>query len=62
MLSDVDRDELVKKILEARERVAPLVPDIDPGDLIHILEMHFRPFGSGLTVFQRKLGSGGHVL
>ena len=55
-------DELVQKVLEARARVAPLVPDIDPGDLLLILEMYFRPFGSGLTFFQRELRPGCHVL
>jgi hypothetical protein len=58
----VDVEELVRKVLEARERVASRVPDIDPGDLFHILEMVFRPFGSGLSFFQRELRPGCHVL
>ena len=51
----MDVEELVRKVLEARERVASRVPDIDPGDLFHILEMVFRPFGSGLS-FEIGLG------
>ena len=34
-------------MLEARQRVAPLVPDIDPGDLLLILQSLLRPIGTG---------------
>jgi len=36
-----------------RRRVAPQLPDIDPGDLLAILEAYVRPVGSGRRFFLR---------
>ncbi len=48
-------------MLEARQRVAPLVPDIDPGDLLLILQSLLRPIGTGRRFFLRRRDSGGYV-
>jgi len=53
--------ELVEKVLRLRERVAPLVPDVDPGDLILILQSLLRPFGSGRRFLLRQIRPGVHV-
>jgi hypothetical protein len=57
----MDPEELIRKILEARDRVAPLLPDIDPGDLTLILEMLLRPVGSGRIFFIREANAGSYV-
>jgi len=56
-----EAERLRVAVLEARERVAPLLPDIDPGDLLLILQSLLRPIGSGRRFFLRRLDSGGHV-
>jgi hypothetical protein len=33
-----DAQELAKRILKARDRIAPRFPDVDPGDLLLIVE------------------------
>ncbi|HYV67224.1 MAG TPA: hypothetical protein VE964_13345 [Myxococcales bacterium] len=48
-------------VLEARERIAPLLPDMDPADLILILQSLLRPVGSGRLFFLRRLQSGAYV-
>lgn len=58
----MDAEELVRRIVEARGRIADRLPDVDPGDLLLILEMYFRPFGSGLSFFQREVRPGCHVI
>jgi hypothetical protein len=44
-----------------RARVAPSVPDIDPGDLLMILGARFRPFGRGRRLFLRQIRPGVYV-
>lgn len=56
-----EAERLRVAVLEARERVAPLVPDIDPGDLLLILQSLLRPIGTGRRFFLRKRDSGGYV-
>jgi hypothetical protein len=56
-----EAERLRKAVLEARDRVGPLVPDMDPGDLILILQSLLRPIGSGRCFFLRRLESGRYV-
>ena len=44
-----------------RQRLAKLLPDIDPGDLDLILTSLARPFGSGRRVFLREIKPGVYV-
>jgi hypothetical protein len=46
------------KVRVAKRRLAPLLPDIDPGDLDLILRSLFRPFGHGRRFFLRKVRPG----
>jgi hypothetical protein len=48
-------------VLDARARVAPMLPDIDPGDLLLILQSLLRPIGTGRRFFLRRRDSGGYV-
>ena len=58
----VDESEaLAARVRAVRERVAPLVPDIDPGDLLLILESLVRPFGSGRRFLLREIEPGVYV-
>jgi hypothetical protein len=58
---DLDPEKLVERVLAARARVAPLLPDIDPGDLVLILESLLRPAGSGKRFFLRECAPGLYV-
>ena len=60
-LSPAEVQALVAHIEEARQRVAPLLPDVDPGDLLSILECLYRPFGSGKVFFLREERPGVYV-
>jgi hypothetical protein len=58
------RDELdayVKRVLEARDRLAPRFPDIDPGDLLLILQSLLRPPGWDRRFLLRSVRPGVHV-
>jgi hypothetical protein len=44
-----------------RQRLAKLLPDIDPGDLDLILTSLARPFGSGRRFFLREIKPGVYV-
>jgi hypothetical protein len=52
---------LEKEIDEAKSRVAPLVGDMDPGDLDLILSSLLRPFGTGRRFFPREVRPGVYV-
>jgi len=56
-----EAERLRVEVLEARERIAPLLPDMDPGDLILILQSLLRPIGSGRCFFLKRLEPGGYV-
>jgi hypothetical protein len=56
-----DSDELVKRVLAARDRVAARFPDIDPGDLLLIVESVLRPPSKNRRFFVRPLPGGGYV-
>jgi hypothetical protein len=51
----MDNDAFIKELEKARDRVAPLVPDIDPGDLLLILECLLKPPGLGRHLFVREI-------
>jgi len=52
---------LAKQIEEAKSRVAPLLPDMDPGDLDLIISSLLRPFGNGRRFFLRQVKPGVYV-
>lgn len=54
-------EELREKTMALRDRLAPLLPEIDPGDLVLIIQSLLRPIGSGRRFFLRKLRPGVHV-
>jgi hypothetical protein len=54
-------EALVAKVCELRDRVAPLLPDLDPADLIVILQSILRPFGSGRRFLLRQIRPGVYV-
>ncbi len=54
-------EKLVKQVEAARIRVAPLVPDVDPGDLLLILQSLLRPLGSGRRFFLKEVKPGVYV-
>ena len=56
-----DPEKFRQQVFEARDRVAPLVPEIDPGDLILILQSLLRPFGTGKRIFMRRTKDGRYV-
>jgi hypothetical protein len=55
-----DVEVFKRKVFETRDRLAPLLPDIDPGDLLLILECTLRPFGTGKRFFLRQRSDGRH--
>ncbi len=54
-------NELVDRVDEARRRIAGALPDIDPADLLLILQSLLRPPGSGRRFLLRQLRSGVYV-
>jgi hypothetical protein len=54
--------KLAIELEELRRRVAPLVPDVDPGDLLLILENLLRGPGAGRAMFLRQERPGVYVL
>ena len=54
-------EDLLRRCLELRDGLSPRLPDIDPGDLLLLLQSLLRPIGSGRSFFLRPLGGGGHV-
>lgn len=48
-----DPEAFSKRVFAERDRLAPLLPEIDPGDLVLILQSVLRPFGSGKNCFLR---------
>ena len=61
---DVDAlspEQLREQTMALRDHLMPLLPEIDPGDLVLILQSLLRPIGSGRRFFLRRLPSGAHV-
>jgi hypothetical protein len=52
-------DEFARRVMQARDRVAPRFPDIDPGDLLLIVESVLRPPSKNRRFFVRPLPRGG---
>ena len=50
--------DLIRQIRETQERLTPLLPDMDPGDLHLILERIFRPDGTDRRFFIREISPG----
>lgn len=59
--SDPERLALLARLEEAKRRIAPKLPDIDPADLDLILMSMLRPFGSGRRFFLREIRPGVYV-
>ena len=55
-----DAEVFLRKEFAVRDRLAPLLPDIDPGDLLLTLECTLRPFGTGKRFFLRQRSDGRH--
>jgi hypothetical protein len=53
---------LAARIDELRRRVEQLVPEVDPGDLLLILENLIRGPGSGRALFLRQARRGVYVV
>jgi hypothetical protein len=49
------------RVLAVRDELAPLLPDIDPGDLLVILHSMLRPLGTGCRFLLREISPGVHV-
>ena len=63
--SEPSREEverLVDRVEEALRQLAPLFPDVDPGDLLLILQSLLRPPGWGRYFLLKRLDSGGFAL
>ena len=53
-----DPESFRRKVFAERDRLAPLLPEIDPADLLLILECTLRPFGTGKRFFLRQRPDG----
>jgi hypothetical protein len=60
-MSCEEAEALAARVVALRDRIAPLLPDIDPGDLMLILESLLRPFGSGRRFLLREIRPGVYV-
>ncbi len=54
-------DAVLVRVEEERRRLAPLLTDIDPGDLHAILVAIFQPWGMGRRIFVRQIRPGVYV-
>ncbi len=54
-------DAVLARVELERRRLAPLLPDIDPGDLHAILVAVFQPWGLGRRLFVRQIRPGVYV-
>jgi hypothetical protein len=57
----LEPDALVRDVEEARYRLTPLLPGIDPGDLVLILQSLFRAPGTGRRFLLRQVRPGVYV-
>ena len=58
---DESAEAFAARVVELRDRIAPRLPDIDPGDLLLILQSLARPFGSGRRFLLREIRPGVYV-
>jgi hypothetical protein len=64
MIPDENPDSfalVLARVEEERRRLAPLLPDIDPGDLHAILVALLQPWGTGRAFFVRQVRPGVYV-
>jgi hypothetical protein len=54
-------DDVLARVDERRRELAPLLPDIDPGDLHAILVALLQPWGMGRKFFVREIRPGVYV-
>lgn len=54
-------EAVLKRVEIERRRLAPLLADIDPGDLHAILVAIFQPWGRGRSLFLRQVRPGVYV-
>ena len=52
---------LLERVIALRDELAPRFPDMDPGDLMLIIEMMLRPLGSGRRWFLTEIRPGVYV-
>lgn len=56
-----DFDRVLARVESERQRLAPLLPGIDPGDLHAILVAMLQPWGMGRRFFLRQVRPGVYV-
>ena len=56
-----DFERVLARVESERQRLAPLLPDIDPGDLHAILVALLQPWGMGRRFFLRQVRPGVYV-
>lgn len=56
-----DPDGFAARVIALRDRLAPSLPDIDPQDLLLIVQSLLRPFGSGRRFLLREVRPGVYV-
>jgi hypothetical protein len=54
-------EEVLERVEEQRRRLAPLFPEMDPGDLHAILVALLQPWGMGRCFFLRQVRPGVYV-
>ncbi|MBI5481052.1 MAG: hypothetical protein HY906_19495 [Deltaproteobacteria bacterium] len=59
--ADLTPDELADRLEALRERLAPQLPDMDPGDLLLILQCVTTPWGRDRRIFLREVRPGVYV-
>ena len=60
-MSSEQAEALAARVIALRDRLAPGLKDIDPGDLMLILESLLRPFGSGRRFLLQEIRPGVYV-
>lgn len=56
-----DQDQFAARVEAVCKQIAPSLPDIDPGDLVLIVQSLLRPFGSGRRFLLRTVRPGVYV-
>ena len=57
-----DPQEFADRVLKRHRNLCRRLPDLDPGDILLILQQKMRPFGTGKRFFIRKHPDGGYVI
>jgi hypothetical protein len=56
-----DPEQFASDVRAEVKRLTPLLPDIDPDDLVLIVQCKLRPFGTGRRYFLREQSPGVYV-